>query len=288
MGDDSLVVALYGKWGQGKSSVKNMVIERIDELGTLDWVEFNPWQFSGQAALYEAFFYEVGVSLGNTDKSPQGKKLVKKWRYYATALKLGTSLLGPLRWIVSLSLFGVAIVAFGASVLLGEYMRIIAWVLGGFTGLLAALLQWSSDFASQVADWLDLRAKIHEKSITEVKDELKGILEARPKPLLVIIDDIDRLTRSEIRLLFQLIKANVDLPKMVYLLCAQRDIVESSLEETAALSGRDFLEKIVQVQFDVPAIERARLEEILFDGLKKALGLQGEFSESDESRWSNV
>lgn len=31
-GEQSLVVALYGAWGSGKSSIKNMVIETIEKL----------------------------------------------------------------------------------------------------------------------------------------------------------------------------------------------------------------------------------------------------------------
>jgi len=43
-GKDSLVLALYGPWGSGKSSVKNMVLEslRESENDCPTIVEFNP------------------------------------------------------------------------------------------------------------------------------------------------------------------------------------------------------------------------------------------------------
>jgi predicted KAP-like P-loop ATPase len=92
------------------------------------------------------------------------------------------------------------------------------------------------------------------------------------------MDDVDRLAPDEIQQLFQLVKANADFPNLVYLLLFQREIVEGSLSaaldlsDVPGLSGRDFLGKIVQVGFDVPAIERPRLERVLTSGLDEFLG----------------
>lgn len=74
-------------------------------------------------------------------------------------------------------------------------------------------------------------------------------------PILIGIDDLDRLTADEVRLVFQLIKANADFPNLVYLTLFQRDIVEGNLEKAKSGSGKDFLEKVVQVGFDVPQVE---------------------------------
>ena len=52
-GRDSLVIALYGVWGTGKSSVKNMVIEALKERKTEDVLvaQFNSWQFANREQL---------------------------------------------------------------------------------------------------------------------------------------------------------------------------------------------------------------------------------------------
>jgi predicted KAP-like P-loop ATPase len=106
------------------------------------------------------------------------------------------------------------------------------------------------------------------------------------------LDDVDRLSTEEIRLLFQLIKANADFPNLVYLLLFQRDIVEKSLEAIApsivSISGREFLEKIVQVGFDIPLIEHRRLERVLFDGLNNLLADESVARHFDEQRWGNI
>src|SRR6266702_3835694 len=65
-GKDSLVIALHGGWGTGKTSVKNMVLEKL--LGSPSRcphiVEFSPWQVSGTGALVGTFFRELEIELG--------------------------------------------------------------------------------------------------------------------------------------------------------------------------------------------------------------------------------
>jgi len=60
-GSDSLVVALFGPWGSGKTSIKNMAVEtlRSSEETCPLIVEFNPWQWAGQEQLADAFFTKL-------------------------------------------------------------------------------------------------------------------------------------------------------------------------------------------------------------------------------------
>src|SRR5690606_19722005 len=40
------VFAIRGGWGFGKSSLKNLISERLDAEGDgADWLDFNPWQW---------------------------------------------------------------------------------------------------------------------------------------------------------------------------------------------------------------------------------------------------
>src|SRR6476646_6600388 len=74
-GNASLVMALYGPWGIGKSSIKNMMLEELRQKGTdaPKVVEFNPWQWAAQEKLAEAFFREISLALGKKDQSKEAK-----------------------------------------------------------------------------------------------------------------------------------------------------------------------------------------------------------------------
>jgi predicted KAP-like P-loop ATPase len=155
-------------------------------------------------------------------------------------------------------------------------------------GIVAEGLEQSSKVAEQGSEVLAAQAEAGNRNLSTIKQDLSETLRAFETPILIVMDDVDRLSTEEIRLLFQLIKANADFPNLVYLLLFQRDIVEKSLEAIAPISGREFLEKIIQVGFDVPLIERPRLERVLFDGLNNLLANESVARHFDQQRWGNI
>lgn len=55
-GKDSIVIAIYGDWGTGKTSIKNLIIEEMKEQKLTPLVmDFNPWQRAGSFDLFEYF-----------------------------------------------------------------------------------------------------------------------------------------------------------------------------------------------------------------------------------------
>jgi len=70
------VVALYGPWSSGKTSIKSIVVEIIktDPSEAPTFVEFNPWQWAGQDQIATAFFGELASILGHISKRKAGRK----------------------------------------------------------------------------------------------------------------------------------------------------------------------------------------------------------------------
>lgn len=283
-GRDSLIVALYGPWGSGKSSIKNLAVEALrgDKEHSPSIVEFNPWQWAGQAQLAEGFFQEIGVALGFKQKDKQNKKRASKWRSYAAYLKMGSFLAGSLRSIIAWLLFILGFIAVGSGLFVDPaHIKTIIIVTGALSIPLAALFRWGGSFVDNVVSILEAKAKVQEKSLAEIKKELSSLLQELLNPVLVIVDDVDRLSKEEIKYLFQLIKANADFPNLVYLLLFQRDLIEKHFDP-------EFLEKIVQVGFDIPRIEHTRLEKALFRGLDELLSENIAEKRFDQHYWGNL
>ncbi len=80
---DSLVLALYGAWGSGKTSVKNLFKCHCKTKDDPYIVEFNPWQWSAQDKIFEAFFRVVAERLEKPDIAKESKHLAKRWKYFA-------------------------------------------------------------------------------------------------------------------------------------------------------------------------------------------------------------
>jgi hypothetical protein len=108
-------------------------------------------------------------------------------------------------------------------------------------------------------------------TLSEMKEKIREDLQSLDRPILVVLDDIDRLTKEEIRYTLQLVKANADFPNIIYLLLAQKKSVLDALKDVAPDNPLAYLEKIIQVSFDVPIVNRKQLQEILLKGLNEIL-----------------
>src|SRR5579871_2038803 len=92
-GEDSFVVGINGKWGTGKSSVLNLIVEEFKLNSTdkqpIDILRFNPWNFSDQNQLVLQFMRQFTAHLRNLDKTGRANlrdNLVKNLEKYSASL----------------------------------------------------------------------------------------------------------------------------------------------------------------------------------------------------------
>jgi predicted KAP-like P-loop ATPase len=114
-----------------------------------------------------------------------------------------------------------------------------------------------------VGSWIErgrgaikILAKLLERrkqGVASSRAKLEKALSKLDKPILVFIDDIDRLSTSEIRHVFKLVRLTASFPNMIYLVAFDRQRVEDALAEVG-VPGRTYLEKILQIALDLPAI----------------------------------
>lgn len=83
-GDESLVIGVEGKWGTGKTSFINLILEKLSKTDVLI-IKFNPWNFSDQNELIKDFFNSIIDALKQTD-SIEDKVRVKKIKEYSSKL----------------------------------------------------------------------------------------------------------------------------------------------------------------------------------------------------------
>jgi len=112
---------------------------------------------------------------------------------------------------------------------------------------------------------------MYPKDVSKLKEDIEKELKNQQKRILVVIDDIDRLTAEEIRQLFRVIKAVANFPNVVYLLLFDREVVVKALSEVQRMSGEAYLEKIVQVPFELPLPDKISLRRLLDKQLSEIL-----------------
>lgn len=215
----SIVIGLYGVWGDGKTSVLNFIEEALNDDENVICIKFNPWRFGTEEELLTGFFFNIAEALD------------------AQLIKTGEKLKDILKKVAP----GVGAAAGVKGV--GESI-------GSF---------------------------ISGPDVVELKKRIEQELESAKKRVLILIDDVDRLEKSEIHAIFRLVKLTADFKYTSYILAFDKDIVAASLQEkyssTSNNAGEAFLEKIIQVPLHLPFVEKKVLREFCFQGVDEALSI---------------
>jgi hypothetical protein len=86
----SAVLGLLGPWGSGKTSVLNVLREKLDGHGDWQVVDLNPWMVADVPSMIDEFFITLVSKIPSTKK---GKAVRKKMAGYAGAVAPVTSVL---------------------------------------------------------------------------------------------------------------------------------------------------------------------------------------------------
>lgn len=125
------------------------------------------------------------------------------------------------------------------------------------------------------------------REVPRLKCKVAEALRKQKAQVVVMIDDIDRLTAEEMRQLFTAIKAVADLPNIVYVLAFDLQVVETALQTAQGIPGREYLEKIVQFQLSLPVPGRLTLQRFFATNLDAAIAPHKLLS-FDMRRWQSI
>ncbi|MDP3070380.1 MAG: P-loop NTPase fold protein [Opitutaceae bacterium] len=78
--DEAQVIALFGDWGCGKTTLKHFTAHFLREEHGIHPIEFSPWEWSGRDKLIDAFFVQVGTALRRGKWPWQNLSLTLKFR----------------------------------------------------------------------------------------------------------------------------------------------------------------------------------------------------------------
>jgi len=218
-----LVVALLGPWGHGKSSFINLMREEFEgvpkEFESSDDSDPTPEESETRRALtvidFNPWMFSGSDQLVDFFFTQIGAELkVKNKRRFRKIAKLLQKYGGILRPAFQLIPFPRA----GA----------VGDLIVGAAGTTSA-----------------------DRSAQKVKEDITEALSKLKKPIVVVIDDIDRLTKIKIREIFKLVRLTASFTNIIYLLAFDRKRVEQALSEDS-IPGRAYLEKIALLSFDVP------------------------------------
>lgn len=226
----SLVIGVFGPWGDGKTSVLKMMEEQLGRHPHVVVLHFNPWHFQSEDQLIRGFFATLADGLDRKLNN------VKE--------KIGTVLKDY-----------------------GSLLSIGSVVLGG------AITLRPGDAAKGVGEAMS------NVSLDELRSRIEAFLAESGKRVVVLVDDIDRLDRTETHSIFKLVKLSAGFNHTSYVLAFDDEVVAAALGERYGAggqqAGRAFLEKIIQVPLHLPPVDAVSLRLTAFEGVEAALSMAG-------------
>lgn len=226
----SLVIGVFGPWGDGKTSVLKMMEEQLKRHPQVVVVHFNPWHFQSEEQLIRGFFATLAEGLDKKLKNFK-EEIGNVLRDYGSLLSIGSVVLG-----------GVVTLRPGdAAKGVGEAMSNV--------------------------------------SLNELRSRIEAFLAECGKRVVVLVDDIDRLDRTETHSVFKLVKLSAGFNHTSYVLAFDDEVVASALGERYGAGGQQaghaFLEKIIQVPLHLPPVDVVSLRLVAFEGVEAALSMAG-------------
>jgi Cdc6-like AAA superfamily ATPase len=286
---DSLVFGLVGPWGDGKTSVKNLIIEELGKRAAArkpSVLEFLPWGWAAQDRIIPAFFRELSTELGIVDTSPRGRDRAEAFIEYGQILQSASQTVGGFPLTMSGIAAGVA--SLGASQLATGAGRTALAAFAVFCGAVSFVVGVSGQSLAVLGKVRVRRADQSKLSLGERKRQLAELMRNQlpNAPVLVVMDDLDRLDADELREVLQLIRANADLPNLVYLLLYDEVALVKILETMYPGRGHDALEKVVNLRLALPRVNQAQLADLAKRRVGEVVAAAGH--RLDDLYWANL
>ena len=252
-----LTIGLYGSWGAGKSSLLQLIRQRIESNGDdVVCISLNAWQFEGyedaKIAIMESllnalndnktFIAKCGEKikglLSRVDYLKLGKKILKDGAPYIMGALTGNPL--PIALNLSADLANVRNVIGNIKTFKDEYVK---------------------DAREQEPQTENVR-----KFREDFENMLKDVTSVQN--LVVIVDDLDRCSPERIVDTLEAIKLFLSVKKTTFIVAVDQRIIEYAVNvKYPQINGfevsTDYIEKIIQLPIKIPELSPKDIENYL-------------------------
>ena len=280
-----LTIGVFGTWGSGKTSLMKMVKDGIPgkckglpKNYTVAW--FDAWKYDKEETLWRALLLSVLNAVRTTAK--------KKDNPLESLDRLETMLYRAID-IEKLGGVNVDLLKLGGFFAKGTIQLGLSFIPGGAAlGQFIDELQKSGtkaltdDFTQAIQRE---RTKIHIEQVRfleQFQSKFRDLIKQNvaPQRLVVFIDDLDRCLPEKAIEVLEAIKLFLDVENCIFVIGLDRSVIERGIEvkyrelgekkdrenqKQFTIEGMRYLEKIIQLPFQIPPIEQTDMGEFVED-----------------------
>lgn len=280
-------IAVVGKWGLGKSSLINMVKEHLSvHEGSYIIEDINAWKYEKEA-MKRVLLRKVLASIGYKDKDAFNELLDRLTRYTAKIIRqpkkfceiIKTELIPLVVSAFAIYVVGILLAVIG-HLIMGQINQVdfstnalLSFILTSFVSnfyipIIIVLFQKYINTSSG-------RSTFNLAPPITQTDEYERILESKlndpklkDKKIVIVVDDLDRLTPNKIVEALDAIKAFVGYPNFIFIVPFDDSILKNAIQqnkttfsnnEHLAIESDLFLDKLFQYRVHLPNVIQSNI-----------------------------
>jgi len=203
--EKSIAIGLNAKWGDGKTSFKNLIrIKLLEKDKRAIILDYNPWMSSNRKSISSHFLEQFAITLGSFDFSISN--MIKKYSEQLASSKQN-------------------------------------W--------------WTVLISSLFSPFYD------KKDIYGQRGEINRLIKKIDRKIVVFVDDLDRLFASEIVEVLKLVRNTANFSNTFFIIGFDRSYVIEALKKYPDKSSQNFLDKILQMEFNLDEINDQQISKEL-------------------------
>lgn len=235
-----LTIGIYGSWGTGKTSLMRLIEDKLKkyenkgDFRKCKTVWLQAWKYADEDKILAALIEEIFKAMGDGDISQNMNAQLEKVTKSLSTRKV----ISMLSKLITKGDFDIT-----EALDKQPHMDKLSFV-NTFDKFFDDLI-YTYVFGSKTTD-------------SDKFDDEKGVM-------VIFIDDLDRCPKERIPKVLGAIKLFLDKPGCVFVIGADMDIIKEGLKEAYPTGADRFMEKIVQLSFNLPKMDDTSGKDFLKD-----------------------
>lgn len=248
--DTPITIGINGKWGSGKSSLMWLLKEKLEKETEYKLVTswFDTWNYSNEKEIWRVMM----ISLID-DLDPKNKNKSDKTKIISSIVNIG-------------SITAKAYLSQGAT-LPSDSINIPK--------------NLTDIFSKKNREQILMSEQI--KSVKTFKEDFEKIINkivGNNGKFVVFVDDLDRIAPDKVVNMIEAIKTFLTCERCVFIIGCDYNYIDACIElkyKDQNFSGKDYIEKIVQIPFNVPSMGKSQFINFL-DPIKYSFNIKEDFN----------
>jgi len=244
--EGAFTIGIFGSWGSGKTTLMRLIKKKFQEFNDPKYphIWFNAWKYDGKEAIWNALIQTILLKLKEDDN-----KVIDRQNWLRAYETVESNL--------------------------NLYIHYLATQVPGGLAKKFLGVELSPEKLKELSVLYSIDKKLY-KAVNHFEEDFKELIRScvgTQGKLIVFIDDLDRCLPENALTVLEAIKLYLDNANCVFFIGVDKKIIEQGIRKrylaSLKVTGKDYIEKIIQLDFYLPDKAKHELKNLLIGRISK-------------------